>query len=91
MIKDIVDDEEACSQTELFSLFWNHKRSQSSTKKRRKRLPSFQHVLDLCAKMVAGHFSPDDVIHLIMDIPGSGVESNDHFVKTHECLTLIIL
>ena len=91
MIKDIVDDEEACSQTELFSLCFGIIKEVNQVKNNKKRLPSFQHVLDLCAKMVAGHFSPDDVIHLIMDIPGSGVESNDHFVKTHECLTLIIL
>ena len=59
-------------------MIWSHKKKKVNQKKKKKRLPSFQHVLDLCAKMVAGHFTPDDVIHLIMDIPGSGVESNDH-------------
>ena len=48
------------------------------------KLPIFQRVSDLCAKIVAWHFTTDEVIHFVMDILGNGVDSNKENMSGEE-------
>ena len=37
----------------------------------------FQHVSDLCAKVAMWHLTADEVIHVLRDIRGDGVENEE--------------
>ena len=45
----------------------------------------FQHVSDLCVKVAMWHLTADEVIHVLRDIRGDGVEN-----KEETCLRMLL-